>query len=591
MKIRVKIAGSYIIIIAAIIFLSLFTIVKNKQSLDAVTFLRQKISLSKDDMNGVKYDIVQIQQWLSDVSATGYSDGFSEAEKYYKDAVSLLDRDLKRKETVGRSDLLSQLQAIKSLLGKYYSTGTRMAQEYVKHGRPAGNVWMEKFDPIAEQLTVLVDKQVEIRNKVFYEEFNTLSRDQKDINEAIVVISIIILLVSILIGVHVFVSFKKGSQLLENYSRRLAAHDISPVPVHKRNDEFGEMSDSFTGSFKSLNSLIVGLKSTTDETAAVKDSLVASAEETAAVIGTIRNNISILLKKTENMKSNVSENVASVEEITANINSIDKQIVEQAAMVEESTASIIEMISSLDSVNKITKKKIEAVVNLVKALEDGNRASADTDEVFQREVTERIDDISEMAEVIQSIVSQTNLLSMNAAIEAAHAGDAGKGFAVVADEIRKLADNAAQSSANISKTIKDIEEGIINTGKVAEGKVEAFRIMNIEIEETKNAFSEISSSIQEVALGGDQIQKAMVVLQDVSETIRAATSEITKGSQHVAESQLALKDLSDRVAGGMQEMETGSNEIVIAADEMVEHSTHLDTIVDELKAETEKFTL
>ena len=140
MKIRVKIAGSYIIIIGAIIFLSLFTIVKNKQSLDAVTFLRQKISLSKDDMNGIKYDIVQIQQWLSDVSATGYSDGFSEAEKYYKDAGSLLDRDMKRKETVGRSDLLSQLQAIKSLLKRYYSTGTRMAQEYVKHSIRGKNI-------------------------------------------------------------------------------------------------------------------------------------------------------------------------------------------------------------------------------------------------------------------------------------------------------------------------------------------------------------------------------------------------------------------------------------------------------------------
>ncbi len=486
MKIRIKIAGSYVIIISAVVFVSLFTMVKTVESVEAVRFIREVVTASQNDMIQLKFDILQIQQWLTDASATGTSEGLHEADKYFDMALKVLDSDIIRKQDAGKNKLADQLKEVKKTLKEYYTIGVRMANEYTQNGRAAGNKWMTRFDPLAD-------------------------------------------------------------------------------------------------------TLIPGLKSAAAETADVKNSLVTSAEETSAAISSIRKNIGLLLKNTEKMGGTVSENVAAIEQITANINSIDKQIVEQAAMVEESTASIVEMVSSLESVNQIIKKKTKAVKNLAQAMKDGNDASAETDEVFNREVTERIGDISEMAEVIQSIASQTNLLSMNAAIEAAHAGEAGKGFAVVAEEIRKLADNAAQNSANISRSIKDIEDGIINTGKVAEKKVAAFIIMDREIGETRNAFSEIASSVEELAIGGEQIQKAMIVLQDVSENIKNATSQMADGSRHAAESQLELKQLSDTVTEEMLQIESGSDEIAAAAGEMVPYSSSLDIIVDELEKETEKF--
>ena len=589
MKIRIKIAGSYIIIISAVVFISLFTMVKTVESIEAVRFIREVVTASQSDMTQLKFDILQIQQWLTDASATGTSEGLHEADKYFDMALKVLDSDIIRKQDAGKNKLADQLKEVKKTLKEYYTIGVRMVNEYTQNGRAAGNKWMTRFDPLADTLMALVDDQLEKRNGVFNGQLDTLMKHQMEIEKILLILGAMIFLITLVIGLHVSISFRKGLMLVEDYSAKLASRNITPVSFKKRMDEFGEIAEKFSGSFNELHTLISGLKSAAAETADVKNSLVASAEETSAAISSIRKNIGLLLKNTEKMGGTISENVAAIEQITANINSIDKQIVEQAAMVEESTASIVEMISSLESVNQIIKKKTKAVENLAQAMKDGNDASAETDEVFNREVTERIGDISEMAEVIQSIASQTNLLSMNAAIEAAHAGEAGKGFAVVAEEIRKLADNAAQNSANISRSIKDIEDGIINTGKVAEKKVAAFIIMDREIGETRNAFSEIASSVEELAIGGEQIQKAMIVLQDVSENIKNATSQMADGSRHVAESQLELKQLSDTVTEEMLQIESGSDEIAAAAGEMVSYSSSLDTIVDELKKETEKF--
>jgi methyl-accepting chemotaxis protein len=210
---------------------------------------------------------------------------------------------------------------------------------------------------------------------------------------------------------------------------------------------------------------------------------------------------------------------------------------------------------------------------------------------FKTGVVDRIEGISEMANAIQQIASQTNLLSMNAAIEAAHAGDAGKGFAVVADEIRKLAETSAGSSASISKIIKEISDGVMETEIKTKKSSEAFDVINSEIKETKQAFEGIALSTQELNTGGKQILDAMTMLQEVTINVKSASEEMATGSEQVVRGQLELKDMADQVAKGMQEINGGSEQIVIAVDEIVNYSVELNRVVDSLKEETDKFSL
>jgi len=589
MKFKTKFIGTYLIIIVAIAVLSVFTIIKVNIAKEHADFLRNKVRVSVSQIKQVKLDIIQIQQCLTDASATGYLDGFDLAEKYFIDANRLLDIDIERKHKLKVTDLEESLKAIKVQLADYYEVGTKMAHQYIDNGREAGNVWIDKFDPLAEKLGGMTDKHAAMYSKAYDQKFSDLITSQDAIVKIVIIISVIIILVIVVMGISLFSSFNKGAGLISEYAKKLENNDISDSSAIKRKDEFGISAGQFKNSFKILNNLITSIKKTTATTANVKDSLAASAEETSATIVNIKNSTASLLNESEKMDINVSENVASVEEITANINSIKDQINEQVAMVEESTAAITEMISSLHSVDSVTRKKADSVLRLVAAIQAGNDASAATDVKFQVDVIDKIDGISGMATSIQAIAAQTNLLSMNAAIEAAHAGDAGKGFAVVADEIRKLADTSSKSSSSISKIIKEISDGIAGTGEVAQKKVDAFVVMNKEIIETKNAFDEIVTSVQELNSGGAQIQDAMVVLQDVSSNIKNAAVEMTVGAEQVMKSQLELQDISQNVNSGMQEISSGSEEIVIASDEIVRYSSELDSVVNDLKEETDKF--
>ena len=315
-------------------------------------------------------------------------------------------------------------------------------------------------------------------------------------------------------------------------------------------DEIGDVAMNFNVFMGKQQELISDIQAVVGHTETIKDKLLGNTGNTASSIHEINDTIRNVENKLSQMNEKLNDNASAMVQITSNTESFDNVITTQASMVEESTAAITEMIASLDNVGRITKTKQESTYALKKTAEESKEQIGETSSNFMA-VVNKVSNIQEMTNTINAIASQTNLLSMNAAIEAAHAGEAGKGFAVVAEEIRKLAETASTSSSSISKLIAEITEGITHTSENMTASLKNFDLIAGEVESTVDAFREIESSVSELTIGGQQIMQSTEEINNITVNVKTGSSDINSGIEASNKSLQIIKDNSTEVADGV----------------------------------------
>jgi methyl-accepting chemotaxis protein len=348
--------------------------------------------------------------------------------------------------------------------------------------------------------------------------------------------------------------------------------DLTHTIVVNSKDEIGDLAHYFNRTLDKIRNLIIVIKQKALVLSETGTELSSNMTQTAAAVNEITANIQSIKGRVINQSASVTETNATMEQITININKLNDHVESQASSVAQSSSAIEEMLANIKSVTNTLVKNTANVKTLSQASEVG-RAGLQEVALDIQEIARESEGLLEINSVMENISSQTNLLSMNAAIEAAHAGESGKGFAVVAAEIRKLAESSSTQSKTIGSVLKKIKDAIDKITASTNNVLNKFEAIDTSVRIVRDQEENIRNAMEEQGEGSKQILEAVSQLNGVTQQVKGGSQEMQEGSSEVIRESKNLERVTQEITGGMNEMATGAEQINVAINRVNDIST------------------
>ena len=393
----------------------------------------------------------------------------------------------------------------------------------------------------------------------------------------------------------IFVSLffsKKFSKPIEETARileKMAAGNLTlRLSAEKGKNEISKMRRSINAFTESINKMVAVSKQNIISLSKVAENLNENSSGISSEIKQISDNSSELADQAKTQLETVSLTVGTMGKMSSITNQLSAQIHDQNNDLSQSSAAVEEMISNIKSItenidkfgnsfNQLSsdsedgKNKIENVINLIESVSAESKKLLDTNKV------------------IEDVAQQTNLLAMNAAIEATHAGEAGKGFAVVAEEIRKLSESTTKQSHYIKQILSSVIENIDEVTNAATSAGLTFGEIVNQISSDDSLITEIRSSMEEQSIGSKQIVDALGNIKETTHTIIENSKQMNSGIENVVAQVKELENAAKNLSSKTDEIKKSTQIINSNANKLIGMASENKKFAKELSVQTEKY--
>ncbi|MCR4741666.1 MAG: hypothetical protein K5866_02175 [Treponema sp.] len=384
---------------------------------------------------------------------------------------------------------------------------------------------------------------------------------------------------------------QKRVQAISDFTDSIAGKDYtnSDLNVQSR-DEFGLLINDLNSFFNITKKLLGDIHNSVSSSIISADDVNTQMEETSQAVNRISAAIDSVKEKVSIQTENVSESQDTVKQMIEQIKDLNNSVNSQTAEVNTSSSAVEEMVANIKSVAQILEKNSVTVGNLTSEAETGRNKINEASQLSSV-ILERSASLLEASSIIQTIASQTNLLAMNAAIEAAHAGESGKGFSVVADEIRKLAEESNAQGKGITDQLRDLQEIINNVAKSTSDVNEQFSVIFNLTNQVMEQELMIKNSMEEQAEGSNQVLQSISGIKDASQAVKENSDVLNTGSIQIEKQITEVMNSTSVIGQAMESIVDDAKTITEAVKTCDRSSNENKSNLDELSVEVRQFKL